>query len=89
LNIPIYVFLAFIGAGVFGVAGYYKNKIKALIKGQDIEFDQSKFWISVIGTIVLGLLGNFLGLTPEALSSTAFGIVLTQFLRKIWSILFS
>jgi len=93
----LFIFLMLAGAFsvVFGLAGYYKNYTKALFKQVTsrkaqvgVDFNNPSFWISIIATVVIGFTSNYLGLTPEALSSTTFGVFLTQLLRKLWAIVF-
>lgn len=68
-----------IAGGIFAVCGYFKNKKQ---KDYFVGFDFKAFLVTVIGSAAIGGASAYTGLAPDALTSSAFGVALYQFLRK-------
>jgi len=69
-----------IGGLIYGLAGYFRNKREYPRE----KFDWAEILPTVIGSAIIGALAVYLGVTADTVSSTAFGVVVTQFLRKVW-----
>lgn len=69
------------GAGaVFGIVGYFKNrKQESYFDG----FDVKSFATTVACSAIIGAGAKYSGVTPDAFSASAVGVVVTQFIRKL------
>ncbi len=77
----LYSALSGLGGGIlYGITGYAQAAKKE-------DLNVVKFGTSVLGAGLLGGIGGFAGLTPDAVSSASFGVVVTQMLTKFYHIL--
>jgi hypothetical protein len=71
-----------LGGVIYAVVGYFKNKEQ----GHEFDgFDPVDFLSTVLGSAAVGGIANYYGVTPEAISSGALGVVVTQLAKKLVS----
>jgi len=76
---------AALAGGLFGLVGYFKNKKQEeAFEG----FDAKAFFVSVVGSAVVGGIASYMGVAPDVVSSGAIGIAVFQGLRKLAEAIF-
>ena len=69
-----------LGGIVYGLVGYFKEKQR----GKEFEgFKWESFLSTVLVAAIIGAAASYTGLTPDALSTSAFGVVVTQLVKKL------
>ncbi len=75
------------GIGVlYGLVGYGNSWMAAHKRGEYLSFDLVDIGTTVIVSALIGALASFSGLSEEAIANGAFGVVATQFIKKILKI---
>ena len=70
---------------VYGLIGFFKNrKQENMFEG----FDVKKFSTSVLTCTLVGGASFYLGITPDAVTTGAFGICITEVVRKVVGMVF-
>ena len=71
-----------IAGAAYGIVGY----VKAKGDDSDINFDWNDFGITVVGSALIGGYAFYSGGAIDVVSASAVGVVVTQAVRKLWTI---
>jgi hypothetical protein len=71
-----------IAGAAYGIIGY----VKAKDNDSEITFDWNDFGITVVGSAIIGGYSVYSGLGIDVVSASAIGVVVTQAVRKLWTI---
>lgn len=76
-----------IAGASYGLLGYFKNKkaneVIPLFTDPGFKFDWISILSSIAGAGLIGGLAAYLGQTPDFVRDGAFGLLLTQFIKKM------
>ena len=68
---------------VYAIVGYFKNKKQ---NEYFTDFKLTSFFGTVVLSAAIGACAKYTGMAPDAFASSAYGVVLAQFVKKLFKL---